>query len=100
MELKCRTSDNETFNQWIATRAGQVYEVIFQAKLQINSSEKQENWPADNFKFPHFGVKSNPHIGFCILYSNRTELRDAGIYTCSKNNDDIQRSAQLIVLGK
>lgn len=99
MELECKTSDNETVNQWTATRVEQDYEVIFRAKQQTNSYGKKQYAPVDNSKFAHFGVWY-PQMGVCILYSNRTELNDAGIYSCSKNQDKVQSTAQLTVLGE
>lgn len=72
--------------------------MIFQAKQQTSSSKKQREKPEINSNFPYFGVKFQN--GDYILYSNRTELMDAGVYACFKNNDAIQSSAQLTVLGE
>lgn len=96
MELECTVDHNESVNRWTVNRMGRAVEMIFRAKQQTHSSEKQH---AIYSNFPYFGVDFRQN-GDCILYSNRTELKDAGFYTCFKNEDAIQSSAQLIVLGE
>lgn len=95
MELECKTNDNERVNRWTAARVGQRVEVIFRANIL---GEQVDN-PAIRMKFPYFGVDYR-QIGDIVLYSNRTELTDAGVYVCYKNQDSIKTSAQLTVLGK
>lgn len=101
MELKCDTSHNETVNRWTVTRGERKFEWIYKAKQQTNSGEKQRDEPAINSNFPYFGVQFLQNGDYIhVLYSNRTGLKDAGIYTCFKNRDSIQRSAQLTVFGE
>lgn len=99
MQLECKANHNETVNRWTVKRVGQYVKVIYTAKQQTNSSENQRDKSEIYSDFPYFGVNFRAN-GDCILYSNRTELKDAGVYTCSKNKDKVQSSAQLIVLGE
>jgi len=85
MELKCKASQSETVNRWTVARVGQRVEVIFQNSGNPNTTYVDARFGQD---------------GDNILYLNRTELKDAGAYTCFKNQDAVQSSAHLIVLGK
>ena len=94
MEMKCQVGSNSTIRQWSLQRPftsssdSIIILINFKGRMTILNS--------------HFGIADGMN-GSVVLYTNSTELNDAGIYTCSVQKAGRQPdrySAQLIVFGK
>ena len=94
VEMKCETDGNFVIREWSMQRP-------------FTSTSNREailnNWNESMIIVnPHFGIVDGTN-GSLGLYTNFTEMNDAGIYTCSVQNSGRQPeqySAQLIVFGQ
>ena len=89
MDIKCHAAVNSTIREWSLKRPSTSEEIIF------------TNWKDKKMIInPHFGIVK---VADGVLYTNSTELNDAGIYTCAVQtgrSQPNQYSAHLIVFGK
>lgn len=92
MKMKCQADSSSTVREW-----------SMQRPFTSNPETIFKNWKdRKNINNPHFGIVEDVN-GSIILYTNSTEMDDAGIYTCTVQKIGSQPdrySAQLIVFGK
>ena len=92
--MECRTTNGSIVREWTRKR----HSNTITEKLFLNW---QTGKATTNSRFPQFSVDVDGS-GSGFLYSNSTELEDAGIYICTvyDNSKILSYSANLIFLGK